>query len=254
MPGLLVLAGAIQLIGLLTDFGATGPYVGEMLAVLARDAPGHTALSIMCDLPRWQPRAAAYLIAPLVLGQPEGTVFVTVVDPGVGTPSRRPVWLEADGRILVGPDNGLLDVVARGARQVRMREIHWRASALSASFHGRDLFAPVAARLAQGLEVASQPLRRRFSWSSRWPSDLDQVIYVDGFGNCITGRRASAMPHHGTVVVGGQRLVGARTFGDVEAGEPFWYANSMGLVEIACNQANASECLELAIGSPLVIG
>lgn len=227
--------------------------MGEMLAVLAHEAPEHTALSVMCDLPRWQPRAAAYLIAPLVLRQPPDTIFVAVVDPGVGTPSRRPVWLEADGRILVGPDNGLLDVVARQAREARMREIQWRPSFLSASFHGRDLFAPVAARLAVGGEVASRTMRRRFVWSSRWAPDLAQVIYVDGFGNCITGLRASVLSHRARLEVGGWKLGRARTFGDVGAGELFWYANSLGLVEIACNQASASERLGLTVGSRLVI-
>ena len=239
------------MIALLTDFGNAGPYVGEMLAVLGREAPACPAINLMCDLPAWQPRAAAYLVAPLILGQPPGPVFVAVVDPGVGTASRRPVWLEAEGRVVVGPENGLLDVIARSARGARMHEILWRPEAMSDSFHGRDLFAPVAARLARGESVPSRPLRRRFAWSRRWPRDLDEVIYVDGFGNCITGRRACSVPDFGVLHLPG-RIVGySRTFGQVTPGAPFWYRNSMGLVEVACNQASASRALGLCVGSPV---
>jgi S-adenosylmethionine hydrolase len=234
---------------LLTDFTLRGPYVGEMLAVLAREAPGLPSLSLMSDLPPWSPRAAAYLVDALRARQPAGSVLVVVVDPGVGTRSRRPVWLEAQGQILVGPDNGLFEVVLRRAPPVRMHEILWRPRRLSASFHGRDLFAPVAARLATGVAVAGRRIRRRGRWSGGWPEDLDEVIYVDGFGNCMTGRRACTMPRDARISVDGRPLAHARTFGAVAPGEAFWYENSLGLVELSVNQGRADAVLGLAVGT-----
>jgi S-adenosylmethionine hydrolase len=236
-------------IALLTDFGSRGPYVGEMMAVLARLAPEHPRVELISDLPLWDPIASAYLVDPLVRGQPRGTVFVVVVDPGVGTESRRAVWLEADGRVLVGPDNGVLEVVARGARVARMHEILWRPGRLSASFHGRDLFAPVAARLARGEAVASRAIGRRFAWSRRWPRERERIIYLDGYGNCMTGLRAQGLRARQRILAGGQRLRYARTFAEAAPGEAFWYRNSLGLVEIACNRARAAQVLGLEIGA-----
>lgn len=236
------------MIAMLTDFGSGGPYVGEMLAVLAREAPSHSAINLMSDLPRWCPREAAYLIAPLVTRQPPGTIFVAVVDPGVGTESRRAVWLQVDEHVLVGPDNGLLDVVARQANNARMHEILWRPRSLSASFHGRDLFAPTAAKLANGQSPRSRPLRRRFQWSRQWPEDLDRIIYIDDFGNCMTGRRASSLDRRRFLKLGDTRIPYARTFGDVPLKSLFWYENSLGLVEVSANQASASRILSMDVG------
>jgi S-adenosylmethionine hydrolase len=234
---------------LLTDFTLRGPYVGEMLAVLARQAPGVPSISLMSDLPQWSPRAAAYLVDALRQRQPAGSVLLAVVDPGVGTRSRRPVWVEAQGQLLVGPDNGLFDVVLRRAAPARVHEVLWRPRRLSASFHGRDLFAPVAARLAMGHGVAGRSLRRGGRWSRRWPEDLDAVIYVDGFGNCMTGRRASTVPRGWHIGVGKHCLERARTFGAVEPGQAFWYENSLGLVELAVNRGRADAVLGLEVGA-----
>ncbi len=247
-------AGRGAVIALLTDFSERGPYVGEMLSVLAREAPGVPSFSLMCDLPAFDPAAAAYLLAPLVLRQPEGSVFVAVVDPGVGTPARRPVWLEADGRTVVGPDNGLLEVLARRARDARLHEILWRPRRLSASFHGRDLFAPVAARLALARPVRARALRRRFAWSRRWPPDRDRVIYVDGYGNCMTGRRAATVERAAAVRLGASAVRHARTFGEVPPGEALWYENSLGLLEVACNRESAAVRLGATVGTLITVG
>jgi len=238
---------------LLTDFTRRGPYVGEMHAVLARAAPRAVVIDLIADLPAWSPRAGAYLLDALRARQPPGCVFVAVVDPGVGTGQRRPVWIEAGGQWLVGPDNGLFDVVLRRVPGARAHEIAWRPRRLSASFHGRDLFAPVAARLANGERVAGRALRRRTRWSRAWPEDLDEVIYADGFGNCMTGRRAASLRAADRVQAGGRMLRRARTFASVRRGEPFWYANSLGLVEIAVNQGRADESLGLSVGSPVTV-
>ncbi|HZD26702.1 MAG TPA: SAM-dependent chlorinase/fluorinase, partial [Alphaproteobacteria bacterium] len=136
------------MIVLFTDFGREGPYMGQMRAVLARRAPGVPVIDLIADVPAWDVRAGAYLLPAYAAEFPAGTVFLCVVDPGVGS-ARQPMALKADGRWYVGPDNGLFELVARRAAAARGWRIDWRPDRpLSASFHGRDLFAPVAADLA----------------------------------------------------------------------------------------------------------
>src|SRR5262249_61914587 len=106
-------------------------------------------------LPPGQPTPPAYLLAAYAAWSPPGTVFLCVVDPGVGS-TRGALIVEADGRLYVGPDNGLFELVLRRAASRRVWQITWQPPALSASFHGRDLFAPIAARLAPG-EGAGPP-------------------------------------------------------------------------------------------------
>jgi S-adenosylmethionine hydrolase len=241
------------MIFLATDFGLQGPYVGEMHAAVHSRGSGHTVVDLIHDLPRFRPRLAAYLLRALVSRQPRGSVFVCVVDPGVGTPQRKPVWLEADGRLLVGPDNGLLQVVARAAAEARWSEILWRPRRLSASFHGRDLFAPVAAMLAAGEPVRARRLRRYSRFSTRWPADLPRILYVDGFGNLVTGIRASRLGLRDALHVAGRCCRRHRVFGEAPVGQPFWYANSMGLAEIAVPLESAARVLAAEAGDAVAI-
>ena len=133
------------MIALYTDFGWSGPYLGQVKAALIRDAPAIPVVDLMADVPAFNPKAAAYLLAALIPEFPVGTVFLCVIDPGVGTYARSPVILNIDGRWFVGPDNGLFDLIVRRGRNVRKRIVTWRPLRLSNTFHGRDLFAPVAA-------------------------------------------------------------------------------------------------------------
>jgi hypothetical protein len=230
---------------LFTDFGYDGPYVGEMKAVLADLAPAVPVVDLMHDAPVHDPKAAAYLLAALARRFADGAVLVGVVDPGVGGP-RDAVLVEADGRRYVGPDNGLFEIVMRRARNVRASTVTWRPDHLSASFHGRDLFAPVAARLALGEMPAARERDLKTGRHPDWPDDLAQVIYVDHFGNCITGLRAAVIGDDGRLRAGGRELHRVRTFGDVPTGEAFWYENSSGLAEIAVNQGRADRTLNLS--------
>ena len=137
------------MIVLCTDFGPAGPYVGQVKAVLAREAPGVPVIDLFADLPPFRPQLAAYLLAAYGETFVAGDVILAVVDPGVGS-ARAALALEADGRWYVGPDNGLFEIVLRRAGAAQCWTIDWRPPAMSATFHGRDLFAPVAARLARG--------------------------------------------------------------------------------------------------------
>ena len=239
------------MIALFTDFGLHGPYPGQMKAVLADMAPGIPVIDLFADAPAGDPKASAYLLAPYAGWFPERTVFLCVVDPGVGG-ARPAVFLEADGRWYVGPGNGLFELVRRRARNTRSFEIDWKPKSLSASFHGRDLFAPVAAMLARGDSPPGRPCDgadRR----ADWPDDLAVIIYVDHFGNAMTGLRAAALPPDARLSAAGRVLERARTFGDRPPGAAFWYENSNGVAEIAVNQGRADRDLGLSIGVPVEI-
>jgi S-adenosylmethionine hydrolase len=181
-----------------------------------------------------------------------GTVFLCVVDPGVGG-TRPPIILEADRRWYVGPGNGLFELVQRRATTARSWDIDWKPERLSASFHGRDLFAPVAAMLARGEPLPGRPCKDDTHRRADWPDDLCEVVYIDHFGNAMTGLRALMLPHDAKLVVIGRVLEPARTFSDRPPGAAFWYENSNGLVEIAVNQGRADRELGLTIGIPVEI-
>jgi S-adenosylmethionine hydrolase len=235
------------MIVLFTDFGPTGPYVGQMLAVVRRQAPQLPVVQLMCDAPAFNPLASAHLLAALSADFPQGTIFLAVVDPGVGSATRRPVAVYVDEKWLVGPDNGLFDVIASRGVGVRWFEITWRPERLSATFHGRDLFAPVAAALARGERGAIVELRDKEV--SKCGDDLAQIVYVDHFGNAMTGMRARHLEDRHTVIVAGVPLPRARTYAEVARGQAFWYENSIGLAEIAVNQGSAARHLGLTVGS-----
>jgi S-adenosylmethionine hydrolase len=128
-----------------------------------------------------------------------------------------------------------------------------RPETLSASFHGRDLFAPVAGWLASGERPAHKPRASKIGRHADWPDDLPEIVYIDRYGNALTGLRGNFLPKGARVAVSGQVLRRARTFSDVPPGEAFWYENSNGLVEIAVNVGRAADALRLVIGSPVVV-
>ena len=240
------------MIVLFTDFGLHGPYVGQMTAVLHRDAPGVPVVNLFADAPAQDPRAAAYLLAAYAPEFPAGTVFLCVVDPGVGG-DRAPLVCRADERWFVGPDNGLFAILARRARETSWQTIEWRPETLSATFHGRDLFAPAAARLATVGALPGAPLAGDQALRPDWPDELLEIIYIDHFGNAIIGARAASLPWQAVLEAGGGKVERARTFSDVAPGEAFWFENANGLAEIAVNKGRAADLLNLAIGQPVAL-
>jgi len=221
-----------------------------MKAVLHQLAPHAPVIDLLHEAPSCDPKRAAYLFAALSSAFAPGAVFVGVVDPGVGG-ARDGVVLRCGGRWYVGPDNGLFDIVARRAETQTWWRITWQPPTLSASFHGRDLFAPIAARLANGAPppgVAMAPP----SAARHWPDDLAEIIYIDHFGNAMTGLRASVLPHDAVLRVGGSAFRHARTFTDVPIGAAFWYENANGLAELAINQGRAGTIEGVTIGAQVL--
>ncbi len=233
---------------LFTDFGAGDLYVGQVKAVLQRLAPGITVIDLLHDAPAFNVRASAHLLAAMVGCFDEGSVFLTVVDPGVGA-ARNAMVVNADDRWYVGPDNGLLSVIGARAAKGDCWRIVWKPQQLSATFHGRDLFAPVAATLA----VQSGLPKGWFEHAGKLEvefggDDLPEIIYMDHYGNAHTGIRARGIPRDSQLVAGARRLPFARVFAEAAEGAAFWYENSQGLVEIAVNCGSAAKLLELEIG------
>lgn len=241
------------MIVLFTDFGPAGPYTGQVKTVLARQAPGVPVIDLFTDAPAFDPQSSAYLLEPYTRDLPAGTVVLAVVDPGVGT-ARRPLIVDADGRVFIGPDNGLFEMLRRRTRSFEASVIDWRpAKELSATFHGRDLFAPVAAKVVRGERPASIPVASGLLGRPDWPDDLPRIVYIDAYGNAMTGMRAETLGKGVRVVVGETSVPYADTFEEVPPGTPLWYGNSNGLVEIAVNCGRADRSLGLCVGTPLAL-
>jgi hypothetical protein len=234
---------------LFTDFGWSGPYVGQMIGAVQSICPSCAVASLMHDAPAMRPDLAAYLLAACCDGLPRGSVVVAVVDPGVGG-ERAALIVETPDLTFVGPDNGLL---SRLPRTTHVHRIDWRPSVMSSSFHGRDLFAPVAAYLACDKEVAATPLASHTMVGSDWPEDTGQIVFVDAYGNLMTGLRAAKINKNLRVLVADQSIRHAETFCHVVPGGLFWYCNSQGLLEIAANGTSAAKRLSLALGDEILI-
>ena len=236
------------MIVLFTDFGVRDPYVGQVKARLAEHAPTQPVVDLLHEAPDFNPHAGAHLLAAFAPGFPPGSVFLAVVDPGVGTP-RDAVVVLAGGRWFVGPDNGLLSVAAARHADTRLWRITWRPDALSATFHGRDLFAPIAADIARGEFPADKMTPADKLQVEFDAGDLPRVIYIDHYGNAWTGVRG--VPKDARVSAAGELFKHSESFGFVGKGEGFWFVNSVGLLELAVNRGSAAETFGLKVGDPV---
>jgi S-adenosyl-L-methionine hydrolase (adenosine-forming) len=242
-----------SVITLLTDFGTTDSYVAEVKGVLLEHAPNATLVDVTHDVPAGDIRAAQVILGRVWHRFPQGTVHLCVVDPGVGS-ARLAVALSARGHAFVGPDNGLFTEVLTGAAIVALPV----PPAASATFHGRDVFAPAAAALASGASLASLgtpthasthlPLPRP---RAEGPLTVGEVLLVDRFGNLL-----SNIPGVTGRVSVGDRAVGPvrRTFTDVAPGELVAYVGSGGTLEIARRDGSAAAQLGAGRGDRRVAG
>jgi S-adenosylmethionine hydrolase len=235
-----------------------------MKGVIATRAPEATVVDVTHDIP-----PQAVLLGALVLRQavpcfPKGTIHVAVVDPGVGT-ERRALCVVTDGACFVGPDNGVLSLAADAAgirRIIELTETRFFLEPRSATFHGRDVFAPVAAALAAGTmpvalgdECADLQRVRLPEPTTDAGAVHGQVVYVDRFGNLVSNLPAQVFPRRPFLVTVGGVQVGtvATTYADVAVGATLALVSSFGLLEIAVRNGSARETLGLAAGAPVVL-
>jgi len=236
-------------IALATDFG-DGPYTGQMQLTLSTLAEGAIIVSLVSNLVPFRPDLAGFFLPGLMRRMPSPTLYLCVVDPGVGG-AREVLAARVGDDWLLGPDNGLLVPSIRRDPGARVYRVRWRPEMLSDSFHGRDLFAPIAAAMTAGELPDASPVDLAELRGAEWPTALSKVCYVDVYGNLISGLWADAIPHHTRFAVGGLGFGFARTFCAVPPGTPFWYRNAFGLLEIAANQARADRVLALTPGDAL---
>ena len=233
---------------LATDYGLSGGYVGQLKFAIYRITPHAKVIDLDHSLPSLNAKASAYLLAGYLEYLPERSVVIGVVDPGVGS-SRAPILMEGDGYTFIGPDNGLFSIVYRKLSEAELFEILLLGEPASRTFHGRDVFAPVAANIVSGSRPDLKPVSAREMKGAGWPDSLREVIHIDRFGNAVTGITFHPSGVSQVLKVNGQCLKYAEAFYLVEKGEGFWYCNSNNLVEIAVRDASAAENLGITVGA-----
>lgn len=269
----------MAVITLTTDFGVSDHYVGLMKGVILGIAPGAELVDITHEIRPQDVMAGALTIEPLPTYFPAGSIHVVVVDPGVGT-ERRPIAARVGDHVFVGPDNGVFSFVLPSVppdgpidsptdsppdspiEAVTLDHPGYHRRPVSQTFHGRDIFSPVAAHLASGTALGSlgsalahESLCRL---ATTMPLETDtglelHVLHIDHFGNLITDLQRSR-PAAAELIAGRLRARGipfAQTFGDVEPHSPVCYFGSTGRLEIAIRNGNASCTMGLTAGDPI---
>lgn len=258
----------MAIVTLTTDFGHRDGYVGAMKGMILSRAPQATLVDITHDIEPFNIRSAAFVLAQVFRTYPKKTIHLCVVDPGVGG-ERRAIMMEADGHYFVGPDNGVFSFVQEMCKQISVRHLtntKYFAKNISATFHGRDVFAPVAACLASKIKPAqlgkiihdqvSLGFKEVLTTKTRM---MGQVLHIDHYGNVVTSLRAllaEAWLREGRFAL---QLAGNtvrryhQTFAHAEAGEAFAYLGSAGFVEIAMNKKSLAGAWDVAVGDDIIL-
>ena len=250
----------MPIITLTTDFGARDGYVGAVKGVIARvvrevAASRHSDLhldviDIAHDIPRGDIAHAAWVVATSTIEYPEGSIHVVVVDPGVGG-ARQNVVVEALGQLYVGPDNGVFALLGEAVAHV-ITKTALLAPKISSTFHGRDIFAFVAARLASGYRPTDFGKATRLAGTLPWgprPEGVGRIIHVDGFGNLISDLPAREVG--ASVLFEARRIPVLRTYEDVPPGALLAYVGSAGTIEVAVRDGRADTLLGVERGAKL---
>lgn len=249
-------------IALLTDFGLDDNFVGVMKGVIASRCPEANVIDVTHSVPRHSVLHAALALLGSYGYFPDGTIFTVVVDPGVGT-GRKILAAKTARHTFLAPDNGCLSPVVRENPGAALYEITYRPEgALSDTFHGRDIFAPVAAMLAAGrpLEEMARRIpgmanldlpRPRKTASNRI---VGAVVYIDAFGNAMTNIPRSAVTGRAVVRAAGTEIDGiGRSYAEKEEGCALAVFNSFDMLEIAVNRGSAAEEMGIAEGMKVVV-
>lgn len=258
-----------SIITLTTDFGLADPYVAEMKAVILKINPAAKIVDVSHHIEKFNIRMGAYVLAAAAPYFPKGTIHVAVVDPGVGT-ERRPILVEAENGFFVGPDNGVLALAAnkQGVKHVyEIANTKFMLPRVSATFHGRDIFAPVAAFLSMkvsplefGPEIRKM-VSPKFAKIVRKDGMLiGEIIHVDGFGNLITNftkEELKSLGVEGKINIKLRKKVLSlkvcKTYAEVETQKPLALIGSHDFLEIAVNQGNAAEAFKAKAGDKVTL-
>ena len=258
----------MSIITLTTDFGTTDGYVGAMKGVILNQAPQATVVDIAHDIPAQDIEAGAWCLATCWRYFPKGTLHVVVVDPGVGS-ERQALIIEADGQYLIGPDNGVFTHPLRRAGQFTVRRFHsdfHLPDSLSATFHGRDIFAYAAAVIAsgeRGWTDITEPAEEFTLLAVSRPEYGDttikgSIIHVDRYGNLITNIEGEKLPKNAQWIirVGGADLAVrelSHTYADVDQGRPVALIGSSGYLEIAVCGGSAWRVFQTEPGAKITM-
>ncbi len=255
-----------RIITLLTDFGLTDPFVAEMKAVIFSINENAQIVDISHQVNKFDISMGAFLLNEAVEYFPDGAIHVAVVDPGVGS-DRRGIAVETERAVFVGPDNGLMIPAARTQKILHVYELTNRSlmrKEISATFHGRDIFAPVAAHLATGKLPSDCGPELREYVDSPFPSAklegkywISNVVHVDGFGNIVTNLSRNLLKNSLSEKISlyvGDRQFSVRfvkTYSDLRVGEVGALFGSHGFLEIACREKSAAARLRVDRGVPV---
>lgn len=244
----------MAIITLTTDFGNADWFVGSMKGVILGIEPHATIVDITHEIPAGDIRAGAFALAASYRCFPRNSVHVAVVDPGVGT-KRAAIAVHTADYLFVGPDNGVLSFALAREKSVETRRLDNDAyfhKPVSHTFHGRDIFAPVAARLTQGVAFDSLGATLYETVRLPWPSQ-PQIIYIDRFGNAITNISVVSPAAKIASVAGKVECGVAQCYAQVPAGKPVALIGSAGFLEIAVNGGSAAQQFGLKIGDAVEI-
>jgi S-adenosylmethionine hydrolase len=248
-----------MIITLTTDFGLSDPFVGIMKGVILGIAPSAQLVDITHGIRSCDIGEAAFLIETAYRFFPEGTVHIVVVDPGVGS-ARCPLAARSHGHLFVAPDNGVLSSVL-DEDVYHITNGDFFLNPVSRTFHGRDIFAPVAARLARGspIESVGPRVHAFVKKALQAPQYQDgklvgTVLHVDRFGNVITNLRRSDLGSNFAICIAGRRITRfCASFSEAEGGEIVALEGSTGYIEIVLNQASASDLLNVKRGTQIEV-
>ncbi len=258
-----------KIITLTTDFGLRDPYVAEMKAIMLGISPNSKIVDISHEIEKFNLTMAGYTLAAACPYFPKGTIHVAVIDPGVGT-SRKAILIHTENSYYIGPDNGALILAAKAQRirhTYRIENPKFMLSRISSTFHGRDIFAPAAAHLANGIPAeefgpeTTEIVKPRFAEITKINGELiGEVIHIDDFGNIITNlgeRELRLIGIKRTIRIDLEdtnlQLQLFEAYAEADSQEPFAIIGSHNFLEISINQGNAAKRIQARVGDKITL-
>ena len=235
------------MIYLFSDFSLNGPYVGQLKSAIYNNNKNSEVIDLMHDAPSFDIKHSALLLNNIKNYLSNNYICCCIVDPGVGG-KRNGIVVCRDNNYFIGPDNGLFEYIYRTDESLTLYKIVWKPEYLSETFHGRDIFAPIAAQIDNGnftgLDLINSNEVQRFAWED----DQYEIIYIDHYGNLMTGISASNISKSSVLIFKKFKIEFSNTYENMPEGQICWYINSCELVEIGCKNSNSAVKVSAQIG------